>query len=96
MVQLVIHWPNMAETLGSISAPHKTGMGLHTCDPSTWELETGESEVHGHSRLHSRSGASLNYLRTFLKKTRKKIRLLACVEIERAGLGGEKGILAHL
>ena len=34
---MVERWPNMAETLGSMSAPHKTGMGLHTCDPSTWE-----------------------------------------------------------
>lgn len=32
---------------------------VHICDLSTWELETGRSELHGHLQLLSESEVSL-------------------------------------
>lgn len=34
--------------------PTKTGLMAHSCSSSTREVKTGESEVHGHSQLHSK------------------------------------------
>ena len=37
----------------------KLAMVAHTCTPSTWEVESGESEVQGHVQLHRKLEASL-------------------------------------
>lgn len=42
--------------------PQTAGMELHVCKHSTWEVEAGESEVHGQPQLHRELEASLGYL----------------------------------
>lgn len=39
-------------------------MTLHTCPPSTWEMEAGEPGVQGHPWLHSELKASLGFIRS--------------------------------
>ena len=34
--------------------PRKSDMVVHTCNPSTWEVEKGESAVQGHYQLQSK------------------------------------------
>jgi hypothetical protein len=46
---------------------------MHICEPSTWEVEAGGSEVRGYPQLHSEFEASLGYIRACLK-TGNKVR----------------------
>lgn len=45
----------------------KPGMSSHTCNSSTWEVETGGSKVQGHFWLPNEFRTSLGYLRAYLK-----------------------------
>lgn len=42
------------------------GMAVYICNPSVQEAEAGESDVYGHSQLHNKFKASLNYKKSFL------------------------------
>lgn len=44
------------------------GVAVHICNPSVQEAEAGESEVYGHSQLHKKFKASLNYKKIFSLK----------------------------
>lgn len=46
----------------------KPGMVVHTCNPTSWEVEAGESEVQGHPWPQSNSKVRLCYKRLFKKK----------------------------
>ena len=56
------------EALSSSPAPHKPHVVLYACDPSTWEVETGGSEVQGHPLLLSEFEASLEFMRDPVSK----------------------------
>lgn len=43
---------------------------VHTCNPSTWEVETEISGIQGHPSLCSESKASFTYMKHCLKKQR--------------------------
>lgn len=45
---------------------------VHSCNPSTLEVELGRLEAQGHFNLHVEFKASLGYKRFFRKKERKK------------------------
>lgn len=48
--------------------PHKPGTEVHTCKPSTWELEASlRVEVQDYSQLDSKFEASLEYKQPRLK-----------------------------
>ena len=49
-------------------ALHKQGAVVHICSPSTWEVETGGSEVQGHPLLLSEFEASLEFMRDPVSK----------------------------
>jgi hypothetical protein len=51
-----------------VSLNFHSGMVSHGCNPSTWEIEAGSSEVHSHLELHNGFEASLGYM--FLRKTK--------------------------
>jgi hypothetical protein len=48
-------------------------MVVHACNSTTWESESGGSQVQVQSELHSKFKASLGYIVTlFLKQTNKQ------------------------
>lgn len=48
---------------GLIPSPAQSMSVLNTCNPSTWEVEAGGSEVEGHPWLHKEFEAGLGYMR---------------------------------
>ena len=46
-----------------LALQHGINVVLHTCDPSTPEVEAKGLEVQGHPQGHSKCGASLGYVR---------------------------------
>lgn len=46
-------------------------MEIHTCNPSTWEVEAGRSGVEDQLQPHGKFEASLSYLRPCPKKLSK-------------------------
>lgn len=42
--------------------PEQSGMVVYICNSSTWEAETGGSQVHGHFGLRSEIETSLGYI----------------------------------
>ena len=47
---------------------------VHTCNPSTWEVDTGRSRVPGHLQLPSQLKASPGYVETCFRKESNKRR----------------------
>lgn len=40
----------------------------YTYNPSIWKMEIGKSDIQGYPQLHSKSKATLGYMRVYLKK----------------------------
>lgn len=53
VAQVVKGLPGIHKALSSVPAQHKPSMIVHTCNPSTWAVKAGRSEVQGHSQLHN-------------------------------------------
>lgn len=43
--------------------PHKAGVMVHACNPIIWKIDIGKAEAQGHSCLHSKFKANLDYMR---------------------------------
>jgi hypothetical protein len=61
-------------------------LGMHgvlacTCNPSTQEMETAESEVEAHPRLRNEVGTTLGYEIPIVKTNKQKIELRKCLSI---------------
>lgn len=65
--------------------------GWAHCNPSTQEVEVGQSGVQGHPRKHSTFEASLDYLKPCLKTTTMKFKLS---KMCRGKLGWAHSVLA--
>lgn len=59
MAQLEEHQPSMHEALGSTSNTTQARHGGGSCNPSTPELQAGESEVGAHPQLYNEVKANL-------------------------------------
>lgn len=51
------------------SGLHRPDMAVHVCNPHTWEMEMGGSEIQRHPPLYSEFQASLNYTKPYFKYT---------------------------
>lgn len=60
-------WPD-SERLSPKSKGNNVSVVAHLLDPSTGEVEAGESGIQGHPRLPSKSEASLDYMKSYLLK----------------------------
>lgn len=60
--------------------PHKTGVEVQACNPSTYRVEAGRSEVRGQYLLHSRFEVSLAYLRPCLRNAMKDSKMASGAE----------------
>lgn len=73
----------MYKALGLMSALHITlGAVSHSCNPSTWKVQTRGSEVHGHCWIHRTLDVSLGNVESSLKNKNKPVKknhLLASV-----------------
>lgn len=74
VTQLVKCWLSIHDALGWIPRLYKLGVVLYTCNPSTLELEVGESRVQGYPWLHSEWEASLDYMRLCLTPCPEEMR----------------------
>lgn len=65
--------PGETLSLDQVSVP-KLSVVVHTCAPSTWEVEEGRAQIQGQPGLNSELEDSIGYRRDFffLMKKRKK------------------------
>lgn len=50
---------------------HIAGRVVHICNPSTGEVEAGQSEVQGYLQVRGAFKASLAYMRPYLKRIKE-------------------------
>jgi hypothetical protein len=50
------------------SVVHKLSVVVHMCEPSTWQVEAGRSEIQGHPWLHSKFKVSPGNIEPSLQK----------------------------
>lgn len=60
-------WPD-SERLSPKSKGNNVSVVAHLLDPSTGEVEAGESGIQGYPQLPSKSEASLDYMKSYLLK----------------------------
>lgn len=65
---------SLHKALGSVPTA-SMGYGEHTYNPSSKEMETGESEVQGHPPLHGLMEAILKCIKTLLNNQTKNIQV---------------------